>query len=208
MGPGIIAPIVVLLIVVPVGMTWAKRRLKDGAAAAALEPANDPKLRLTSNALRPLPTPPWRVVYEIAPDKLGGIEHVLIGPAGIYGMRTSMDPLPAPVADPGAHDIGRAAIVRAALDDALRRCAMSSAALVEVHWGVNPDGAPASHELLPGRIAVDGRRLEPWADSLAPGALTAGAGRPRLADGRHLDRPPRPTELSGFSGTGRGSSRG
>ena len=170
MGPGIIVPLVLVAIAVPVGLTWARRTFKQHPSAS--EPDHDPRVRLTSNALRALPVPPWRVVYEIAHEKLGGIEHVLIWPGGIYAMRTSMDPLPAAVADPDPHDVGRAAIARGPLDDALRRCAMSSTTLITVHWGVNPDGAPAARETLPGSTGVDGRRIAEWTDGLPGAALT------------------------------------
>ncbi len=128
MGPGIVIPVVLVVVIVPVAFVWARRTFKEGAGAA-VEVVPPPSARLTSNALRELPTPPWRVVYEIAADKLGGVEHVAIGPAGIYAMQTSMDPLPAaPVGDPDPKAVGRAAVTRGALDDALRRCAMSSTA--------------------------------------------------------------------------------
>lgn len=171
MGPGIIIPVVLVAVVVPAAFLWARATFKRGGGAGA-EPDHDPKVRLTSTALRSLPAPPWRVVHEIAADRLGGIEHVLIGPPGIFALVTSMDPLPAPIADPDPHDVGRAAIVRGGLDDALRRCAMSSTSLVTIHWGVNPPGAAASLEVLPGSTAVDGRALDRWADGLAGGALT------------------------------------
>jgi hypothetical protein len=169
MGPRIIVPIVLLLIVVPIAFTWA-RRLRNGISTA-VEITPPPSARLTSNALRTLQAPPWRVVYEIAADKLGGIEHVLIGPPGIYAMQTSMEPMPAP-SEPDPRAMGRAAIARGPLDDALRRCAMDSSALVTVHWGVDPTatGGPAL-EVLPGAIAVDGRRIAAWTEAL-PAALT------------------------------------
>lgn len=169
MTPGIVVPIILLLIVVSVGFRWA-RGLKTGASAP-VEAAPPPSARLTSNALRELPAPPWRVVYEIAADKLGGVEHVLIGPPGVYAMQTSMDPLPQP-SEPDPRAIGRAAIARGPLDDALRRCAMSSSALVTVHWGVDQQGTRGpSLEVVPGHLAVDGRRIGPWTESL-PTALT------------------------------------
>ena len=167
MGPEIIIPLILLAIIVPTVLTWAKRNLRDPAkegASAASEPA--PGGRLTSAALRDLPSPPWRVVYEIADDKLGGVEHVLIGPSGVFAVRTSMDPMPAgPPADPSPTEIAQPAIVRSELDDALRRCAMESDLLVRVHWGTGPEG-PAAIDTLPGSIAVDGRRIEEWADAL------------------------------------------
>ena len=61
---------------------------------------------------------------------------------------------------------------RAELDDALRRCAMSSDRLVTVHWGAN-EGAEIAIELLPGHTAVDGRSLADWAAGTGPEILSA-----------------------------------
>lgn len=171
MGPGIYVPLVLVAIVVPTVFAWARKRFKesptdgDGVSSA-------PSVRLTSNALRGLAAPPWRVVYEIAGDKLGGVEHVVIGPAGIYAVQTSMDPPPPPAAA-DAHAIGRMAIVRGPLDDVLRRCSMTSTALVTVHWGVDPAHPDApSIDVLPGALAVDGRRIADWAAGLPATALS------------------------------------
>ena len=113
MGPGIIIPVIALVVVVPVGFTWA-RRLRDGANVSAADGGPGASgARLTSAALRDLPAPPWRVVYEIAGDKLGGIEHVLIGPAGVFWMVTRMDPMPdGPAAEqePPSYTRGAAAV--------------------------------------------------------------------------------------------------
>ncbi len=164
MGPGILIPVLVIAIVVPVGVTWAHRRFKSPGADDD-EPAIAPGARLTSNALRTLAAPPWRVVYEIQHERLGGVQHVVIGPPGIFALVTSMDPMPtAPDGDPDAHAIAQAAILRGALDDALRRCAMTSDRLVTVHWGVNATDRSAV-DLLPGATAVDGRQIEAWAGS-------------------------------------------
>jgi len=168
MGPGIIIPLILIAIVVPVSFAWAKK-LKD-APAGIDEPPVAPAARLTSNALRELATPPWRVVYEIAKDKLGGIEHVLIGPAGAFAVQTSMDPLPeVPEGDPEPRAVAEAAITRGSLDDALRRCAMSSERLLRVHWGA---GASGSVDPVPGLTAVDGRSLQAWATSLTAQELS------------------------------------
>jgi hypothetical protein len=86
----------------------------------------------------------------------------------VFGVRTSIDPLPEPsgkAAD--ATEVALASIALGDLDDALRRCAMSSAGLVWVHWGVNPpeqDGP--SIDLMFGVTAVDGRSIAEWASSL------------------------------------------
>lgn len=172
MGPEIIIPVVLLAIIVPAGFTWAKRNLRDPArdGSALGDPIAPPSGRLTSGALRELASPPWRVIYEIADDKLGGVEHVLIGPAGVFAMKTSMEPVPAgPATDPSPAEVAKSAVARAELDEALRRCALSSDRLVWVHWGTGEH--PASVEVLPGTTAVDGRRLDAWAAGL-PEALS------------------------------------
>jgi hypothetical protein len=181
MGPGIIIPVVVIAVVIPIAFVLAKRYLKDAAVNRADELPVAPSARLTSNALRELPTPTWRVVYEIAEEKLGGPGHVLLGPAGIFAVQTSMDPLPPrPVEPPDAHTVAAAAIARGGLDDALRRCAMTSDHLLTVHWGQSVDDAPIAVDTVPGAIAVDGRSLVTWAE-LAVDDLHADAGREPLS---------------------------
>ncbi|NNE12396.1 MAG: hypothetical protein HKN41_09160 [Ilumatobacter sp.] len=173
MGPDIIIPVVVLAIIVPIGILWAKKSFKDGAQRGIDDDTGfvAPSDRLTSNALRDLESPPWRVVYEIAHDKLSGITHVLIGPAGVYAVTTSMDPLPEPIAEPTPAEIGQAAIARGGVDDALGRCGMSSDHLLVVHWGVT-DGGPSSVDVMHGVIAVDGRQITNWAAELQNDHLT------------------------------------
>ena len=169
MGPGIVIPLLLIAIVVPLGFAWAKK-LKEPPDTMNDGPTAAPAARLTSNALRQLASPPWRVVYEIADDKMGGIEHVLIGPPGALAVRTSMDPLPEPPeVEPDAHALAQAAIARGGLDDALTRCAMSSDRLIWVHWGT---ASSQSVELMPGVTAVDGRAIDPWAHSLDADVLT------------------------------------
>lgn len=168
MGPGIIIPLAILAIVVPLVFNWARKTFKAGASAVVAAPP--PSARLTSNALRELPIPPWRIVPEIAADKLGGIEHVLIGTGGVFAVETSLDPLPEPAADATPHQVAQVAIRRGALDDALRRCAMTSDRLITVHWGTGGVPQP-SVDVLPGLTAVDGRSLTAWAASL-PAVLT------------------------------------
>lgn len=171
MGSNIVIPVIIIAVIVPAVTLWAKHRFKDGVDDADDLPIA-PSDRFTSNALRELESPPWRVVYEIGADRLGGIGHVLIGLSGVYAMQTTMEPLPAaPTTEPDARAIGRAAVARAELDDALRRCALSSDRLVTVHWGVN-EGSEIAVELLPDHIAVDGRSLDAWLAGAGPGVLT------------------------------------
>lgn len=171
MGLDIIIPIVLIAVIVPAVFIWAKRTFKNAAPGTGNDPVSAPGDRLTSVALRELDTPPWRVVYEVPPDKLDGIAHVLIGPPGVFAIRTSMEPLPAPSTEPvDPKAVGEAAIARGSVDDALRRCSMSSHRLVVAHWGVN-DGGDLALDPLPGVTAVDGRRIGEWADGLDAGEL-------------------------------------
>ena len=172
MGPDIIIPLVVVAVVAPAAIMWAKKTFKDNVGRDDRDAFVPPSDRLTSNALRELESPPWRVVYEVAHDKLGGIGHVLIGPPGVFALRTTMDPLPhTPSTDADPQTVARAAIARGGLDDALRRCAMSSERLVMVHWGAN-DSAEITVQLMPGLTAVDGRSLALWAATAGPATLT------------------------------------
>ncbi len=165
-GPGIIVPIILLAIATPAGLVWAKK-LKTVEVSTSAGSASAAAAHLTSAALRDLASPPWRIVYEIGEEKLDGIEHVIIGPAGVFAVQTSMDPLPAPRVDPAsAHEIARVAILRGGLDDALRRCAMSSDQLVTFHWGIGSDPQGPAVAVSPGAIAVDGRAIPAWAATL------------------------------------------
>ena len=173
MGLNIIIPLIVLAVAVPLALMWAKKNLKDAAGGTDNGPVTAPSARLTSSALRELPAPPWRVVHEIADDKLNGVDHVLIGPAGIFALATSLDAVPdEPVAPPDAHAVAAAAIKRGALDDLLSRCAMSSDRLVRVYWGASNAGTSLASEPLPGVVAVAGRSLTTWATSLDTEVLT------------------------------------
>jgi hypothetical protein len=173
MGPAIIIPVIILVVVVPVAFKWARETFKSSSGGLDDGMVQAPGSRLTSAALRELSVPTWRVVYEVAEGKLGEVEHVLIGPPGVFAIQTSMDELTErPAEEPDAHAIAEAAIARSDLDDALGRCAMASDRLVRVHWGATADGAPAAVDVFPGLTSVGGRSLGEWANGL-PGALSA-----------------------------------
>lgn len=172
MGLNIIIPVLLILVLAPVAFTWAKKNFKDNAGLLDHDTFVAPSDRLTSNALRELENPPWRIVYEIAHDKLEGVGHVLIGPAGVFAMRTTMDPLPRPsTAEADPQEVARAALARGGVDSALRRCAMSTERLVIVHWGVN-DSAEITVDPMDGVTAIDGRAISTWAASVGPDTLT------------------------------------
>jgi hypothetical protein len=191
-GPGIIVPLVVLIVVMPLGLLAFRRWLASTGDRGAVREVS--ASRLTSDALRRTLPAGWRLVPEIAPSALGGIDHVLVGPPGVYAITTTMSPVPPPIDGPApAAAVAAAAIARTGLDDVLRRGgAPASTAHVEVHWG--PAGEqPAWHDRGHGAVAVDGRRLDEWVASLDAGgpsalaaaqvdlawrAVTTGIGRP------------------------------
>lgn len=73
MGLDIIIPVVLIAVIVPAVFIWAKQTFKDAEPGATMnDAAAATGDRLTSAALRDLQSPPWGVVYEVAPDKLGG----------------------------------------------------------------------------------------------------------------------------------------
>lgn len=164
-GPSIIVPIVAVVIIVVAGFVLFKRYLNS------IKPDTDAGIpsgaRLTAAALHRLPTPPWRVVYEVANDSLGGIDHVLIGPAGIFAITTSLAKMPSPSPQPpSAETVARGAIARGELDDILRRCAMESTGHVAVYWGRVDDADAAVVEIAHGSIAVSGHLIDDWFESL------------------------------------------
>ena len=170
-GPRIIVPIVAVVVIVVAGLVLFKRYLKS------IKPDPDSGIpsgsRLTAAALHRLPTPPWRVVYEVASDTLGGIDHVLIGPAGIFAITTSMAPMPTPSPQPpSAETVAKGAIARGDLDDLLRRCAMESTGHVAVYWGRSDDTDAVVVDIAHGSIAVSGHRIDDWFESLVTTGLS------------------------------------
>jgi hypothetical protein len=178
-GPGIIVPLVLLVVVVPAVLLWARRRLRETDDAVVMPTGS----RLTSSALLSL-GPPWRVVPEIATDALGGIDQVLVGPPGVFAVTTTMAPrtrLDPARANARAAD---AAISRARLDDALVAAGSPPTSSVHVHWGrtADPDAGTAAAPDAgwsvdsPGVVHVDGRRLLDWVASL-DGTVVVDPGR-------------------------------
>ncbi len=170
MSPGIIIPVAIVVVVVPMAIMIAHRRFKNASSSGDFDDSVlvSSALRLTSGALRPLPSPPWRAVYEIGTDKIGGTDHVLIGPPGIFAVRTSLDPMPSePETEASPQRIAGAAVARGELDDILRRCALSSRTLISVHWGVS-ESNEVEVDLMPGVTAINGRSLADWAEHLQP----------------------------------------
>ncbi len=189
-GSGIIVPIVVLAVVVPALFALFRRKLRSMGPGDAAPVSGSP---LTSGALHRGAPSGWRFVYEVS-GELGDVDQVAIGPGGIYALETVLTPMPelpsgSPDTSVPAGAIAVAAIARLKLDEVLQRCAMSSDALVRVHWA-RDDGGPACVELGHGSVAVCGHRLVEWLAALPPDRLstaqvdlawqtvTTGIGRP------------------------------
>lgn len=171
------AVLAVLLGIGAAAVVRTRRAFKAVADDRAPDPATEvaaqrAAVRLTSGALRSLPAPPWRVVYEVAAERLTGAEHVLIGPPGAFAVTTTIDPLPPAPSDTSEPiAVARAAMTRGGLDDTLTPVRLASRELLVVHWGGAAAGAPPAVPGVHGVTHLDGRRLAEWAAALPPGEL-------------------------------------
>lgn len=164
----ILLPTLVIALLVVGAFVWYRRKIAD------MSPGDAPTtsgVRLTSERLRGLASPPWRVVFEIAPDRLDGVDHVVTGPAGVFALRTMLSDRPA-TSNASPHAVAEAAVARGGVDELVTavggRCLMT----VDVHWGApRPDESPVT-ELAAGSIAVEGQRLVDWFVGLPPAAAT------------------------------------
>ena len=177
MTPGILIPVGLIVVVLPLLLAGARRRWRTGSNTTDDDPVERATSRLTSGSLRSLPTPPWRVVYEISAERLGGVTHVAIGPGGTFGIISFPDQLPPPPSEaPDAHTIAAAAIERGELDDALRTVGLESARLVRVYWGAAPDPSTPAYSPVVGVTALAGQMLVEWlgqqdADTQSPAQI-------------------------------------
>lgn len=160
--------LVVLLVCGAVALVMYRRRVTAGSDASGSGPPTG--WRLTSDALGRLGTPPWRVVHELPDGVLGDVDHVLVGPIGVLAISTRLSPLPSAtdgITDTDPSSLAASAIARADLDEALATVGMGSDLLVDVHWGRN-DSPEAAIDVGRDHVAVDGRRIGEWLESLEP----------------------------------------
>lgn len=163
-----LALVVVVLAAGAVAYRRAMRRLRPDDRTAALTGT-----RLTSERLHRLASPGWRVVYEIAPDRLHGVDHVVIGPPGVIAVQTVVVERPSQAWSDAPGRIADAAFARGAVDELTARAGAGCELLAIVHWGSpRPDEAPAT-EVAAGCVAVEGQRLEPWLAALPVDRLDA-----------------------------------
>ncbi|MEM1332161.1 MAG: hypothetical protein AAGG08_01780, partial [Actinomycetota bacterium] len=88
---GIVITASVIALVMSGAFLWYRRKIE------AMKPTDGPVpsgVRLTAERLRSLPTPPWRIVHEVPDDRLGGADHVAIGPSGVFAIRTVLGDRP------------------------------------------------------------------------------------------------------------------
>lgn len=171
MSPGILISLIVTVVVLVGAYGGYQRFLKRLAPDEDVRQVNG--ARLTSERLRQLSSPPWRVVFEIGEDKLGGVDHVVIGPSGVIAVSTVMADRPAPGMGAESHNVAAAAILRSGVDDLAKTVGLRCDNLAKVFWGTPQPHEPASFELLHATTAVEGQRVVDWLFSLPPGPLTA-----------------------------------
>ena len=170
MSFGIIVPIVLLFIFIGGGLAVYKRTMQNMAPESTTRHVNG--ARLTSDRLRALPTPPWRFVFEISEDKLGGVDHVIIGPSGVIAVSTQVLDRPALADHPDPHLVANAALMRGPVDDLAKRAGLSCDILAKVYWGTAPPERPAAIQSMHATLIVEGQRLNDWLLTMSPGPLT------------------------------------
>lgn len=176
MSLGIIIPIVLLFVLLGGGLTWYKQTMQNMAPGSTPRQVNG--ARLTSERLRELPTPPWRFVFEISEDKLGGVDHVIIGPSGVIAVSTQMLDRPLLADRPDRPDrpdpqlVANAALMRGSVDELAKRAGVSCNVLAKVYWGTAQPERPAAVQSMYATLIVEGQRLNDWLLTLPPGPLT------------------------------------
>ncbi len=171
MGPRLIISLVVLVALIAGGYTLYRRYIASMQVDSNVRQVNG--ARLTSERLTKLPSPPWRFVLEIGEDRLGGIDHVIIGPSGVIAVSTLMLDRPATAGTPDPQQMATAAMLRAPVDALAARAGLSCNLLAKVYWGAPQPERPAALDSGLLTIAVEGQRLTDWLLTLPPGPLTS-----------------------------------
>ena len=169
MDLGIVIPLVVLPILVIGGFVWYRRSIGE-LAPDETRPVSG--VRLTAEALHRDAGPPWRVIHEIG-GALGGVDHVVIGPAGIIAIATVVADRPTP--DDLIRTIGQAQLVsdaavnRGPVDEVARPSGVPCRIWARVFWGAPDPSRPPHDELAHGSQLVEGQRIREWLQALAAG---------------------------------------
>jgi len=169
MGAGIVVPLVLLPLIAIGVLVWYRRRLAELHVDDAPTVSG---VRLTAEALHRLPSPTWRVIHETT-ERLDGVDHVVIGPAGVLAISTVLGDRPPrsqllDAAGGEAHLVASAAVARGDVDDLARRVGSRCDVWARVFWGAPDPTRPPAEELATGSVLVEGQRLESWlADAAA-----------------------------------------
>lgn len=170
MDLGIVIPLVVLPLLVVGGFLWYRRSIEQ-LTPDETRPVSG--VRLTAEALHRDAEPPWRVVHEIG-SALGGVDHVVIGPAGIVAVATvaadrpTRDDLIRNTSE--AQLVSEAAVHRGPVDEVARPSGVPCRVWARVFWGVPDPSRPPYEELAHGSQLVEGQRLREWLDALTANA--------------------------------------
>lgn len=162
MNPGIIIALLVVPAAAIIAFLWYRRSIADLQPG---EPTPISGTRLTAEALHRLPSPPWRVIYEIS-DALGEVDHVVIGPPGVIAITTALADRPsrtALISERGEPMlVSEAAIARGPLDELLRAVDASCDVSARVFWGTPEPNRPAGEDIVHGSVFVEGQRIGDW----------------------------------------------
>lgn len=169
-SPRIVISVFAIIAVMVVAYMMYKRYISSLAPDEKVRQVNG--ARLTSENLHGLPTPPWRIVFEISEDKLSGVDHVVIGPSGVIAVTTIMADRPTAVTEPEAHQVAASAVSRSGVDELAQRAGLQCNMSAKVFWGTPHPELPAAIETMHATMAVEGQRFTEWLSTLPPGPLT------------------------------------
>lgn len=171
MSVTILVPLVVLPVLMLLAYTWYRRKMQE--LAPDTDGRDSSGMRLTSERLREVPTPPTRVVYEIR-DRLGDVDHVVIAPSGVIAIETILADRPIETATDDPARVAAAAVARGDVDELARGGGASCELLAKVFWGTPQPDQPAARDVVHGTVAVEGQRLLEWLESLPDDVLDGG----------------------------------
>lgn len=161
--------LIVLVALIVGGYTMYRRYIASMQLDSDVRQVNG--ARLTSERLQQLPSPPWRFVLEVAEDRLGGIDHVIIGPSGVIAVSTLMLDRPAGAGTPDPQQMASAAMMKSPVDELAARAGLSCDTLAKVYWGAPQPEQPAALDSGLATVAVEGQRITDWLLTLPPGPL-------------------------------------
>lgn len=160
----ILIPIVLVVVVAAVVIAFAGRlRTTSDRATETRLPSGT---RLTTNALRQLPQPPWRIVPEIESAALDGIDHVVIGSSGVYAITTCLLTSPVEANQLTGRSVRdqtvRATFVRSYIAALAGDTIANATTHVTAMWGSHATDIDHGTSPSEGTVMIDGARLVDW----------------------------------------------